>query len=282
MFNMLLIILAASAMSLAYASFSVLHMLLLEQWTNYLYFTAKILKRRTPLGKMTSDRRHLLENFGDLACLTFPPMFVLAYHIVPKVLENGLDAIDFSIRPVDISLSVIGIYICFDVFYYTVHRALHEIPFLYQTIHKRHHEDVPVHLFLTGKAEYIENLLAVSPGVTAWIVLTLTLSPTLNLWTLLLPSLTLIMEFNTGHAGYLDHWLLYIMSPLQYIVKVLPTARWVAKEHEEHHLRLRKNYAPIFNLLDRIGGSHSVPGDEKFSTADVVEKMSLGKIRKEE
>ncbi|KAI8817496.1 uncharacterized protein EV422DRAFT_508825 [Fimicolochytrium jonesii] len=256
------------ALSVLLAAWAVAHMLVLEQWTNFLYFHARILKRRTPLGPMTNSRRHLSENFKDLTCLSITPMTLLVHIASPEVLSGRLD---LALRPLDIAVSVIGIYICFDVIYYCVHRTFHQVPFLYVHIHKRHHEDVPVHLFLTAKAEYIENILAVSPGISIWVILVLKFFPTLNLWTLLLPVLTLVMEFNTAHTGYLDHPLLYLMSPLQWLVKALPSARHVAQEHEEHHLTLKKNFAPIFSFLDRLGGTHSVPDRKRFATADVME-----------
>ncbi|KAI8588821.1 hypothetical protein BDZ88DRAFT_420604 [Geranomyces variabilis] len=270
-----LVVLAVTAgIDLFFATFSILHMLVLEQWTNYLYFTKKVLKRRSPVGSMTSTRRALIDNFADLSLALVAPMFALSRRLVPAVQRRGFysGAIDYTFHPIDVALSVVGIYLCFDVWYYAVHRLLHENPFLYRTIHKVHHEDVPVHVFITFKGKYIENILAASPGLTLWVILTLRFAGH-NFWALLLPALTLIMEFNTAHSGFLDHPLLYAMSPLQYIVKTLPTARPIAQEHEVHHLRVKKNYAPVFSFLDRLAGTH-VPADlSKFATADVIETM---------
>ena len=55
--------------------------------------------------------------------------------------------------------------VCFDSIYYFIHRFVHETPVLYkvpwreldtklivvQSIHKRHHDLLPVDVFLTGK-----------------------------------------------------------------------------------------------------------------------------------
>jgi len=265
---------AGVGLAAAVASFSVGHMLVLEKWTDYLYFDKKILKRRTALGRMTSERRVLAENWGDTFCLILAPAIVLAHVLIANVLEHGLD---FSIRPLDLVLGTISIYVCFDLNYFFVHRMLHDNPYLYKNIHKRHHTDMPVHIFLATKANYLENIMAISPIISAWVATAVYMfsRPSSNVWSILLPALTLVMEFNTAHTGYQDHFLLYVMSPLQWFVKMLPYARWATQDHEEHHLKLKKNYAPIFTILDRWNGSLGVPDVSKFQTVDFFEKDRL-------
>ncbi|KAJ1554109.1 hypothetical protein HK405_005990 [Cladochytrium tenue] len=260
----------AAVAAVGLGGFAVAHQLWLERWTDWLYYEKKVLKRRLPLGQLDKQERFVTENFVDVSRLTFPALLTLAPHFLRAVAAN---AVEFRLRPLDIVLSEIGIYVCFDVIYYWVHRALHDSPFLYRWIHKRHHDRLPVHVYLTAHAHYLENLLAVSPGLCIWVMINLRfISPgTFNFWNYILPATSLIMEFNTGHSGYMDHPLLYIASPLQWIIKALPTARWVAAEHEVHHLSLKKNYAPIFKLFDKMGGSHEEPAYEKFDVADVIE-----------
>ncbi|KAI8813429.1 hypothetical protein BJ742DRAFT_849731 [Cladochytrium replicatum] len=271
-YSTLAICATAAAAAAAFGVFFVLHMLWLENWTDWLYYEKKILKRRIPLGKVDKNERNILENFGDLATLTYTPLLFLAPHLLHAVQTNTLD---LSVKPIPIILGTILIYICFDLFYYFVHRALHEVPFLYRNIHKRHHEEHPVHVYLTGHAEYIENILAASPGLTLWVLatnaLTLSNGRPLNLWNYVLPAVTLIMEFNTAHSGYLDHPLLYFTSPLQYFVKMLPITRKVSLEHEVHHLSMKKNYAPVFWVFDRIFGTDEPGNPDLFYTAEVIE-----------
>ncbi|KAI9333367.1 hypothetical protein DFJ73DRAFT_764427 [Zopfochytrium polystomum] len=265
-----LVVATAAAGACALAGFGIAHMLYLERYTDWLYYDLKLIKRRQPLGKVDKQERNLWENFSDLALLTFPPLLILAPTAV-KAITTG--TIDFSFKPLHILASNLLIYIGFDSIYYFVHRSYHEIPFLYRTIHKRHHETLPVHVFVTAKAYYLENLLAVTPGLICWVLATnaLLTKGTFNFWTYIIPALTLIMEFNTGHSGYLDHWTLYVTSPLQYTIKMLPFARTLSAEHEIHHISVNKNYAPVFRLFDILGGSHESPAAEKYETADVVE-----------
>jgi len=247
--------------------FSLGHMLLLEKWTDYLYFDKKILKRRYALGKMTDARRVLGENFGDIFCLALTPTFVLSYLAVPVIAANG---IDFSFRFLHVVIGTIILYLSFDIGYYAMHRTFHENKTLYRMIHKRHHVDMPVHIFLTLKANYLENVLAVSPGVTVWVAFAMytVCAEVFNVWTIVLPLLTLVMEFNTGHTGYQDHVLLYVMSPLQWFVKALPGSRWMAQDHEEHHVSLKKNYGPFFWIWDYLGGTNAFVDASKFQTVD--------------
>ncbi|KAJ3180387.1 hypothetical protein HDU85_004092 [Gaertneriomyces sp. JEL0708] len=258
------------------ASFFVGHMMVLEKYTDFLYLKAKVLKRRTPKAQLTSERRYIRENMIDYFFLTLTPLIVLVYNVYPTVEEHGFD---FSFKLRDVLLSTIAVYFWFDTIYYIVHRMLHEVPFLYRTIHKRHHEDSPVHMYLTGHAHYLENLMAASPGLALWVctVLYFFSSPLPNFWTIVLPALTLTMEFNTAHAGYYDHFLLYAMSPLQWMVKALPYARWLASEHEEHHLLLKKNYQPVFKWFDMMGGTNSVPEPSKYKSVDIIEKRAPSK-----
>ncbi|KAI8806025.1 hypothetical protein BJ742DRAFT_374166 [Cladochytrium replicatum] len=228
--------------------------------------------------KVDKQERNLLENFGDLATLTFPALLILAPHLLRALTNNTLD---LSLKPLPIIWGTYLIYICFDVIYYFVHRAFHEVPFLYQHIHKRHHEELPVHVYLTARASYLENLLAVTPGLCIWILTTNTLTissdGSLNLWNYVLPALTLVMEFNTGHSGYQDHPLLYVLSPLQFMIKALPFARNLAEEHEVHHLTMKKNYAPAFRVFDTWWGSNELPDHKLFDTADKIEPKFKGK-----
>ncbi|KAI9105213.1 hypothetical protein DFS34DRAFT_588563 [Phlyctochytrium arcticum] len=139
---------------------------LFEQWTNSLYFNRQVLKRRGDMHRYTS------ENFWDLFVTSLLPVFLLVKHILSRVATEGLD---WSFHPVDIILSTTAIYLCFDTFHYFAHRLLHgvTVPSLYRAIHKRHHEEVPVHIYhITGKANFLESVLASSPGMTAWVLLT--------------------------------------------------------------------------------------------------------------
>ncbi|KAI9320308.1 hypothetical protein DFJ73DRAFT_967229 [Zopfochytrium polystomum] len=244
-----------------FASFSVLHMLFFERWTDWLYYEKKILKRRQPLGKRISYTSPV-----DTVVLAFFPVLLRA---------NGIftNTTDFTFKPLDILASNLIVYLSFDTVYYFAHRILHESPFLYRTIHKRHHDSLPVHVFLTAKAHILENVIAVSPAMILWNFITMTFitKGVFNFWTIMLPNLTMIMEFNTAHAGYLDHWTMYVVSPLQ-CIKILPFARRVAAEHENHHLMVTKNYAPMFRHFDLLGGTHEGPAVEKYQTADVIEQ----------
>ncbi|KAJ3143745.1 Cholesterol 25-hydroxylase-like protein [Irineochytrium annulatum] len=267
----------ALAAATALAGFGILHMFFLEAWTDWLYYEKKWLRRQQPLGKVDKSERNLFENFTDLFCMITPVMFILAPTFLDAISTNTLS---LAFEPLNIFLGTVAIYLCFDVIYFFVHRAFHVNPYLYSTIHKRHHSDLPVHLYLTAKATYIENLLAVTPGLCLWVYGLIRLSsPSLNLWTTLLPSLTLVMEFNIGHCGYLDSPWLFITSPLGLAIKALPFARWTASEHEVHHLTLRKNYAPVFSFLDRLSGSHEVPDYGRFETAETMEGRWKGKTK---
>ncbi|KAJ3201088.1 hypothetical protein HDU82_008369 [Entophlyctis luteolus] len=259
----------ALAASAAFGVFFLAHMFWLEAWTDFLYFHKKILKRRTPLGDINKKGRFLFENYTVLFVVVFPALAILAPHLLRAFNKNELD---LSFRPLDVILSTILSFLCFDIWFFFAHRTFHKVPFLYKHIHKRHHEDLPVRVYLTAKAEYLEHLLATTPGLCAWVMITLWLTAgNINLWTFVLPAMTLIMDFNVNHSGFLDHPLLYIVSPLQWFHKTVPFSRWVSVDHKVHHLHLTKNFALMFSFLDILAGLNKAPAYEKCGTTDVIE-----------
>ncbi|KAI9352954.1 hypothetical protein DFJ73DRAFT_828959 [Zopfochytrium polystomum] len=262
-----LVLATAAAGAFTCGLFAAIHMLVLEWWTHLLYSKLKVLKRRDPVDE--SDRL-VWGKIAPMALLTTPPLLLLA-RLFLQAAASG--SVDWRLSAPRAAASMVLLTVLFDANYYFVHRAMHEVPFLYRTLHKwHHHHNTPGKPPRPRTVTYVENLLAATPALVLWVYAAdaLLCSPAagFNPWIFVLPAFTVIMEVNTMHAGFLDHWLLYLASPLRWVVAVLPFARTdIAAEHEVHHAKGRKNYAPIFRLLDILGGSNEMPAVAEYVVA---------------
>ncbi|KAI9327702.1 hypothetical protein DFJ73DRAFT_904754 [Zopfochytrium polystomum] len=263
----LLVVAVAAAGAAASGVFAALHSVALGWWTDYLYYEKKVLKRRHP--NVESDP--LWAYFAPMAVLTLPPVLLLS-RLFLRALWSG--TLDLDLNLADCAASLFLLAVLVDANYYFAHRAMHEFPFLYRSLHKHHHHHHPrrrpptdprVAPHPTARPNhtttYAEHLLAATPALLLWVLLlSSTSAAAFNPWPVLLPAATVIMETNTMHAGFLDHYSLYVASPLRACLAPIPgVRRRMAAEHELHHKRGNVNYAPVFRWLDLVGGTNAAP-----------------------
>lgn len=260
------VVVLACGISLTVAMFGVAHMVVMEFYTHILYSQLGILKRRFAVKY---NNRYITENLFVYFFAFWGPSFVIAH-----MAKERLSEFDMSFNVIHVILNTWFAYVSFDFPYFFVHKAFHDIPFLYKHIHYRHHDDVATNVYVTGKAALIENVLAVSPFLSLWAWVVLSVLPTLNLCTLLLPALDLVMYFNIGHSGFEEHFLLNITRPLSFVIPFMEAAN---RRHEQHHVNPKKNYGPALPILDAWFGTNSVPHKSLYKPYG----MHIGERKKE-
>ncbi|TPX67046.1 hypothetical protein SpCBS45565_g04000 [Spizellomyces sp. 'palustris'] len=231
------------------------NLVLIDWWASKLY-AAGYLKRRSK--SMTKDKKEAERQsplrIWENAVRYWVTVVGVVIYIVHKALPV-LDKVDYSFKVVETWASLCLIYITFDFLYYFTHRFVHEVPVLYQSIHKRHHEDIPVDAYTTGHAELLENFIFTFPGVLVWAVLYMNTVDVPNAWAITLPVLSLTSDFAMVHVGYFDNILLNVLNPLSYIMQLSLGARQMYARHELHHLAVKKNYGPMLPYWDMIFGT---------------------------
>jgi sterol desaturase/sphingolipid hydroxylase (fatty acid hydroxylase superfamily) len=247
--------LVAIAMDLYLCAHLVAFMCFVDKYASFMYKKGYLTRCKSSISEASikSDGRKgwamLLENYYTAFITFYPSVWYLVNKLLPVI-----DNLDFTFKPINTWISLCGIYICFDSIYYFIHRFVHETPVLYKSIHKRHHDLLPVDVFLTARAEIVENVLFSTPGLLLWSYLVLNLQ-TPNVWTILIPVVSILHDFSIVHSGYYDSFYLYIVNPLSFIVQYTVGSRGMASRHENHHNLFTKNYAPFLPWFDRIFGT---------------------------
>lgn len=138
--------------------------------------------------------------------------------------------------------------LCEDFAFHVMHRLMHKWKFLYQTVHKIHHQYTQPVGF---SAEYSHPLEYILTGVVPSSLPLLILGPSnVHLATVLLGAVLRTFEVVDAHSGYDFPW-----SPF----RVLPFSV-SASYHDYHHSEFSGgNYSGVFTIWDTIFG-----GNEHF------------------
>jgi len=227
----------------------------LSDWYATYWYAKGFLKRSKSSIKADASGRDkwsmVTENFGIIFCTLFPVSWLLAKLFLPDKVLN----LDYSFRPIHTLISQIGIYACFDTWYYFIHRFVHQTPYLYKAIHKRHHDMLPINTYVTGHAEILENLIFTSPGLCLWIFSYFNIVETPNAWAMIISFISLANDFALVHVGYYDNWILYLINPFSFVFQVCTGTIGMYSRHELHHNLFTRNYAPMSPWIDRLLGT---------------------------
>ncbi|KAI9021884.1 hypothetical protein DFJ74DRAFT_670803 [Hyaloraphidium curvatum] len=255
-----------------------------DKYAAWLFRRTKLgVKRRSlvkpedePLGRNRAFWTHFVENVLIYQATLFVPIWYLIREVVADKWNTGQVDLEWhgDLKGIaSLAGMIIAVYMAFDTGYYHTHWLVHNVPTLYKAIHRRHHELLPVQVYVSARAEIIENLVFVSPWLTAfvWCLLNGYIPGGLNVPNILLTILTLSADFSFVHLGYEDHWALYLANPLSIFMMLVPGRRGFVAGHEHHHTLLLCNYAPLSKFWDLVWGTARYPSPALYKTVDELE-----------
>eukprot|EP00026_Physarum_polycephalum_P013755 Phypoly_transcript_14194.p1 GENE.Phypoly_transcript_14194~~Phypoly_transcript_14194.p1 ORF type:complete len:284 (+),score=27.49 Phypoly_transcript_14194:69-920(+) len=245
-----------------------------DKYGAWLYSKGLTTRCKSSINYDTSRRNYremILEDFFTAVTTFMAPSWYMATKIAPVY-----ETIDFSFKPFETWLSLVALYVFFDTWYFFTHRLVHEIPAVYTTIHKRHHDTLPVDTYVVGRAEILENLILTTPGVMIWAFVYLNFAPAPNVWAIFIPVVSLTSDFVLVHVGYYDTIYMYALNPFSLVVQYSLFSSGNVTRHELHHNLFTKNYSPMFPWFDRIFGTiaEATPNYWGITVADEREKQN--------
>ncbi len=186
----------------------------------------------------------------------------LAYTNVPLFKARGLTAsVDAWPSTWTLAWQTLFCIAVEDAFFYTTHRTLHAVPFLYKHVHKVHHawhETLSVAAESTHVVEFVlGNALPVIAGPL--------LLGRIHAYTLLQWVALRVWETVDGHSGYSLPWVPF---------RVLPGAN-TAADHDAHHLTNTGNFGSTLWVWDWVFGTAIIPAQ----TAPKVAAVNVGAAR---
>jgi sterol desaturase/sphingolipid hydroxylase (fatty acid hydroxylase superfamily) len=210
--------------------------------------------RRVPVRGRAFDRAQLVHEVKhSVVTLVVGGVFAGAV--------GGLEAAGWAQLPAGLgpggawgaALTIIGLVLGNDLWFYGVHRLLHT-PWFFKHIHSVHHRSVDVNPFTAYSFHAVEAAL-----LTAWLVPVALLVP--------LPAVALGVVQGIGFANNLMAHLGYELLPAWWLRA--PGLRWsnTATFHSLHHTRHRGNFGLFTRLWDRLFGTEINDYEEVFARA---------------
>lgn len=210
-------------------------------WGRERFAGARIHTRRTADGAQI--RRELGHTVGTLAVGAGNATLVLVLH------QAGWSRLTTEApSPGVLLVSVVGLVVLNDLWFYAVHRMLHH-PALFRHVHAVHHQSVDTNPFSSYSFHVVEALL-----ISGWVLPVALFVP--------LPLAAFGAAQVIGTANNLMSHLGYEFLP-RWILRV-PGLRWMnsATFHSRHHTQLRGNYGLFSRVWDRLFGTE-LPGYEE-------------------
>ncbi|KAI5481490.1 hypothetical protein MNV49_004247 [Pseudohyphozyma bogoriensis] len=202
--------------------------------TRYFYFQGKM-KRYYPL---TSDRQ-LLRNFLGAGSFISPTVFTYFY-VFP-------DPVYYDFRPLEILFYSAMYMLSHDQWFYHIHVHSHTDKFMYESLHKLHHEYThSMNVFMTAYGTLAENLIDVGFGWMFYIAILHYAPSTFNFWNLVFPLSFATLTTILGHAGYATSPHFALFHPLMICTKPIAKHMLTPNDHQAHHLLRRCNYGLFF------------------------------------
>jgi sterol desaturase/sphingolipid hydroxylase (fatty acid hydroxylase superfamily) len=151
--------------------------------------------------------------------------------------------------------------LAFDCYYYFGHRLCHAVPWLYRTVHKKHHlPSAALDVRSTSYMSFAEGFLLIGlPLVPMVLVPAFCLRG--NFWAVASSFYTVLNLFFLGHLGARikkDILPIFLMNPFLIVLGVTANATR-PQDHTAHHDRVVSNYAVFFRLWDELCGTAVPP-----------------------
>lgn len=202
--------------------------------------------------KLIQENNKLIEKYPNefkVNVLTSTSIEAVTYYYIKTHMMGNF--IDFSVYNLWYFI-ILSFYfeVVFDLFHYWLHRLLHENPFLYRHIHKKHHKYAHPIAILTYYQEPVDLLLSNSIPT----VLTLMLSPSMSLFEFNVILVCKTYVEISGHAGrrlYPSHSFgQFVWLPRLFGIQLY------SEDHDKHHSINNCNYGKRFSLWDRAFGTY--------------------------
>lgn len=226
--------------------------LVLWKWGAQALAARKLQKQRRVDGAQL--RHELRHTVGALAAGTTNAAAILL------ILGTGHGAFTTDLAaaggPAGVALSLVGLVLFNDLWFYGCHRLLHH-PWFFRRIHSVHHKSVDVNPFSSYSFHFFEPLL-----LSAWFI------PAALFVSLYLPALGAIQVIGLvnnlmSHLGYefMPKWLMKIP-----ILRLTNTATF----HNMHHIYFNGNYGLHTRIWDRLFGTEVEGYERAFLARDVA------------
>ncbi|KAI8853419.1 hypothetical protein BC829DRAFT_8926 [Chytridium lagenaria] len=146
-----------------------------------------------------------------------------------------------------------------DTWYFWGHRMMHKSKFLWNNVHKHHHEKKNVNVYSTAYAAFVENLVLIAPVIILSMAIYDSVSVEFNglAWHMAIINQAII--FNIGHCGFRFHPMMHFMIlPSGIIHRMFQPfdLSQVPEDHEMHHLYPLCNFSLNFRIWDTLMGSY--------------------------
>lgn len=164
-----------------------------------------------------------------------------------------------------LAFSVVFIILFHDTYLYFIHRAMH-LPFLYNRVHKVHHESIDPSPFAAFSFHPFEAVMEASVYVCLAFLLPVHLIA-LTVWQVVQISMAVIahMGYEIYPKNFNKHWLFKYKTP--------------ATHHNMHHAKFNGNYGLYFTWWDKFFGTEFKDYHQTFDA--VHERISKGETAKQ-
>ncbi|MEO9968256.1 MAG: sterol desaturase family protein [Hyphomonadaceae bacterium] len=228
----------------------------------FLLFTP--LERLLPMG----ERKKILREYWqiDVTYLLFNSVLIAACFlialnglsallspIIPALLTNGIQTLPFLVE-------VVIVFLIADLVFYSTHRMLHRVPFLWR-FHRVHHSIEHLDTLAAHRVHPIDQVLEAGVPVIVLIVFGFSAE-----------AIGLHLVFYKFHALFIHS---SIKGPfggkLRNFLALQQFHHW---HHADKAEAYDKNFAAYFPFIDRLFGTFHLPGDEMPEAYGIKEEIS--------
>jgi len=172
-------------------------------------------------------------------------------------------------------LQIFAYEVCTDFLYYWMHRALHESPYLYKSIHKMHHASKCPTAINASSMTYMETLctFCITDGITPFIFHYLGWPMTVSEHALYISWLLLVET--QGHGGLVlsEHestgYRMGLAGLMTFFDILLEPV-----DHELHHWNNTKNYGKRLPVWDKVFGTYDYENKQLCADACLGKSLS--------
>lgn len=213
---------------------------MMDELLVYLHRKGKLVKNDRAIVDITDSN---IENFINGA-VSVAPVVTYGYAISGRVEWN------FTWSTVPIVLAYLLVH---DAWFFLAHLAEHKNKWLFNVVHKHHHEPKSVNVRLVSHATVADILLIAGVPFYLWSYVSLNLLGDGAAWAT--GMYTACYLFLLSHCGYKPSLYLGLLCPSVAILSLVPLSSKVS-DHLTHHVYPTKNMGAFFSIWDRLFGIH--------------------------
>jgi len=154
----------------------------------------------------------------------------------------------------------VALFMWSDTHFYFVHRALHEVPWLYRNVHKIHHESYNPDPWSGLSFHPVESIMYFSSLLIVYVL-------PVPYWASWIHALGLLLAPANGHQGHGHCTELNSRSSLEMLIG--------CKHHYIHHAKFNYNYGSPTSFWDMLFGTEYQEGDKSARAKAASEQAAL-------